>query len=184
MALETVLSRADTASLTVLFDKGLVGSSLTISDHRNDKHSLMGLVGPPGRDRHAMSATLDVLMEHGCQVNGESPGGYPIHKALGGKIMVLCQLLLDRGADPLQTDGEFGDTPLEKTARYGYRRLVQAMLQSLDQRSIPLEELGQKLDRAERMAEIGLESTIVEDDVRPLIRRFYWRKKYPCPLEH
>lgn len=101
-----------------------------------------------------------------------------------GKFIILCQLFLDRGADPLQTDREFSATPLAKAARYGNKRLVQAILQSLDQRSIPLEELGQKLDRAERMAEIGLESTIVEDDVRPLIRRFYWRKKYPCPLEH
>lgn len=50
---------------------------------------------------------------------------------------------------------------------------MRVMLKSLDQQSIPLEELQWKLAWAEDEAEKGQ-----QDDVRPLLRRFYWRKKY------
>jgi SOS response regulatory protein OraA/RecX len=52
------------------------------------------------------------------------------------------------------------------------------MLKSLAQRSISLEELQLKLAEAEFSAEIGQEECLAEDDVRPLLCRFYCRKKY------
>jgi len=75
-------------------------------------------------------------------------------------------------------EGEFGSTPLGEAARHGYGDLVRIMLKSLDQRSIPLEKLQRKLAEAELQAEICDERGLTEDDIRPLLRRFYWRKKY------
>lgn len=189
MTLELVLSRADIASLKVLFDRGLVEDSLVMSRRRvgDYKHSLLGLVDSPGvdKDRHAMSVTLDILMAHGCHISGQPSGGFPLFEAISqgfvslDENLVLCQLLLERGADPLQRYNQFHQTPLAKVANLGHRKLVQAMLHTLDQRKIPLEELLVELNRAELEAEYGLKGQIPpKKDVRPLLRRFYWRKKY------
>ncbi|CAG8900252.1 unnamed protein product [Penicillium egyptiacum] len=170
-ALHIILSQADTASLTLLFERGLVGNLMTI-----DRASLMGLVDSPSGDLGAMASTLDILMAHGINVEGESKS--PLHDIVSRKATNLSQLLLDRGADPLRSHGKFGTAPLGEAARHGNRNLVRIMLKSLDQRSISLEELQPKLAEAELWAEIGQEECSAEDDVRPLLRRFYWRKKY------
>lgn len=56
--------------------------------------------------------------------------------------------------------------------------LVRIMLKSLEQRSILLRELKAKLAEAEKQAELGQEEGLTADDMRPLLRRFYWRKRY------
>lgn len=56
--------------------------------------------------------------------------------------------------------------------------LVRIMLKSLEQRSILLRELKAKLAEAEKQAELGQEEGLTADDMLPLLRRFYWRKRY------
>jgi ankyrin repeat protein len=170
-ALRIILSRADTVSLTLLFERGLVGNLVTIDDE-----SVMGLVDSPSGDLGAMASTLDILLAYGINVEGESKS--PLHDIVSRKTTNLSQLLLDRGADPLRTRGKFGTTPLGEAARHGNKDLVRIMLKGLNQRSISLEELQLKLAEAEFSAEIGQEECLAEDDVRPLLRRFYCRKKY------
>lgn len=171
-ALRIILSRADTVSLTLLFEGGLVGNLTAI-----DNESLMVVVDSPNEDCDAMAATLDILIAHGIDVEGgkESPLYGVVFRE---RTTNFCQLLLDRGADPLRARGKFGTAPLGKAARHGYKNLLRIMLKILDRRNIPLEELQPKLAEAEWEAELGQEDVLVEHDVRPLLRRFYWRKKY------
>ncbi|KAJ5115998.1 hypothetical protein N7456_000346 [Penicillium angulare] len=176
-AFEYALYRSDTASLTLMFERGLVPSKLSIPWNLEIKHSLLGLVSSPNSDtdQHAMAATVDMLIAHGCQINGDPALGYPLNEALHERKMALCQLLLDKGANPLHKCGQSEGSPLANAVRKGYRKEVRAMLQILDRRNIPLEELREEL----QLAEQHFHSSIAWDDVRPLIRRFYWRKRYP-----
>lgn len=170
-ALRTILSRSDTSSLTLLFERGLIGNLITI-----DNKPLMGVVDSPSEDWDAVAATMDILLAHGIHVEG---GPYsPLHDIVDRKMSNSAQLLLDRGADPLQTHEKLGTTPLGEAAQRGSKILVRIMLKDLDQRSILLEELQAKLIKAELQAELGQKEGLAEDDVRPLLRRFYWRKKY------
>lgn len=93
-------------------------------------------------------------------------------------MLNLSQLLLDRGADPLRTHANLSTTPLGQVARRGSMNLVRMMLKSLDQRIVPLGELKEKLVEVGKQAELGQQERLAEDDVRPLLRRFYWQKKY------
>lgn len=171
-ALRIILPRADTASLTLLFERGLVGNLITIDDE-----SLIELVDSPSGDLSAMASTLDMLMAHGINVEGESRS--PLHDSIiYRKATNLSQLLLDRGADPIRTRGSYGTAPLGEAARHGNRDLMRIMLKSLEQRNISIEEMQPKLAEAEMWTQIAKEECLVEDDVRPLLRRFYWRKKY------
>lgn len=170
-ALYTILSRSDTSSLTLLLERGLIGNLTTI----DNKH-MMGVVDSPSEDWDAAAATLDTLIAYGIDVEG---GSYsPLHDVVHRKMLNLSQLLLDRGADPLRTHSKLGTTPLGQAARRGSMNLVRMMLKSLDQRIVPLGELKEKLVEAEKQAELGQQESLAEDDVRPLLRRFYWRKKY------
>lgn len=93
----------------------------------------------------------------------------------------VIESLLNRinvpGRSPIRKLEVFGDTPLTEASEAGNKKLVRMMLAKLDDRIIPLEKLRLELDRAEQMAERGLEK-FVKVDVRPLLRRFYWHKKY------
>ncbi|KAJ5192153.1 hypothetical protein N7449_008295 [Penicillium cf. viridicatum] len=170
-ALHTILSRSDTSSLTLLFERGLIGNLTTI-----DNKSLMGVVDSPREDWDAVAATLDTLIVHGIDVEGESYS--PLHDVVHMRMSNLSQLLLDRGADPLRTHTNLSTTPLGQAARKGSINLVRIMLKALERRIIPLGELKEKLVDAEKQAELGQQERLAEDDVRPLLRRFYWRKKY------
>lgn len=168
-ALHTILSRSDTSSLTILFERGLVGSLTTI-----DNKSLMGVVDSPSEDWDAVAATLDTLIVHGIDVEG---GSYsPLHD-VHTRMHNLSQLLLDRGADPLRTHTNLGITPLGQVARRGCISLVRMMLNALERRRVPFGELKEKLIEAEKQAELA-QQDYLSGDVLPLLRRFYWRKKY------
>lgn len=170
-ALRIILPRADIVSLALLFERGLVGNLITVGDT-----SLIGLVDSQNGDLGTMASTLDILIAYGNNVEGESKSS--LHDIVSKKTTNLSQLLLYRRADPLRTRGKFGTSPLGEAARYGNRNLVRMMLKSLDHRNISLEELQLELAEAELLAEIGQEECWAEDDVRPHLRRFYWRKKY------
>lgn len=172
-ALQIVLSKADYAALAFLFERNLVGDLVSIGDT-----SIMALVDSPDGDLAAMSATLDMLLAHGIRMEIEEQDKSPLHDLYFKQDKVdLFKLLLDRGADPLRKNGQYGDTPLTRASETGSKALVRIMLKSLDDRSVPLGKLQAELERAEHMAELGLES-IADVDVRPLLRRFYWRKRY------
>lgn len=154
-SLYIILSRADVASLSLLFERGLVGNLSTVR-----RQNLLGLVESPTGDSEAATATMDTLLAYGIKMDSgfQSPFYEVLLRKFGEDqsldIEVHFQLLLDRGADPLRSDGKYG-TPLGSVANYGCKRLVQIMLKSLDQRSIPLEELQRKLASAERGAVKG-----------------------------
>lgn len=170
-ALHTILSRSDTSSLGLLFERGLIGNLTTI-----ENKTLMGVVDSPSEDWDAVAATLDTLIAHGIDVEGESYS--PLHDVVDMRMSNLSQLLLDRGADPLRTHTTLGTTPLGQAARKGSINLVRIMLKALERRIVLLEELKEKLVEAEKQAELGQQERLAEDDVLPLLRRFYWRKKY------
>ncbi|KAJ5396247.1 uncharacterized protein N7487_010550 [Penicillium crustosum] len=176
MALYTVLSRSDTSSLTLLFERGLIGNLTTI-----DNKYLMAVVDSPSEDWDAVAATLDTLIAYGIDIEGASYS--PLHDVVHRKTSNLSQLLLDRGADPLRTHAQLGITPLGQAARRGSMNLVRMMLKALEQRIVPLGELKEKLVGAEKQAELGQQERLAEDDVRPLLRRFYWRKKFQDQAE-
>ncbi|KAJ5157602.1 uncharacterized protein N7482_008702 [Penicillium canariense] len=165
-ALRVILSRSDTASLTLLFERGLVGNLITVNN--ND---WITWVGSPSEDWCAVAATLDILMAHGVEVEVGSKS--PLIHFVLYKNANLVQLLLDRGAYPLRVCGNVSRSPLEEAAGEGYKTLVSVMLKSLDRQNIPLEKLQCRLVQAERLAELG-----EPDDIIPLLRRFYWRKRY------
>ncbi|KAJ5387441.1 hypothetical protein N7509_009982 [Penicillium cosmopolitanum] len=172
-ALRVVLSKADTASLALLFERQLIEGLVSIGDK-----SIMALVDSPSRDLAAMAATLDMLLAHGIKMQIEERDKSPLHDLnFHQDRLDLFKLLLDRGADPLRKDGKYGTTPLTRASETGSKELVRLMLETLDGHSIPLEKLKRELGRAEYMAELALER-FIEVDVRPLLRRFYWRKKY------
>lgn len=172
-ALRIVLSKADHATLALLFERKLIGNLVSIGNK-----SIMALVDSPDGDLAAMSATLDMLLAHGIRMEIEEQDKSPLHDLfLRQEKVELFKLLLNRGADPLRKKGQYGDTPLAQASKTGNKELVRIMLKSLDGRGVPFEKLHADLDRAKYMAELGLES--IEDvDVRPLLRRFYWRKRY------
>lgn len=170
-ALYTILSQSDNSSLTLLFERGLIGNLTTI-----DNKSLIGVVDSPSEDWDAMAATMDTLILHKIDVEG---GSYsPLHDVVHRKMSNPSQLLLDRGANPLRTHAQLGTTPLGQAARKGSNNLVRMMLKALEHRVVPLGELKENLVEAEKQAELGQQERSAEDDVRPLLRRFYWRKKY------
>jgi len=171
--LQIALSKADSAILSLLFERQLIGNLTLIHDT-----SILALVDSPSRDLAAMAVTLDMLLVQGIEMETREREKSPLHDlSLRHDRVVLFKLLLDRGADPLRKDGEYGDTPLTQASRTGSKELLRIMLKSLESRSIPLGKSQAELGRAEQMAESGLEKS-VEVDVRPLLRRFYWRKRY------
>ncbi|KAJ5378356.1 hypothetical protein N7509_011475 [Penicillium cosmopolitanum] len=172
-ALRIVLSKADHATLALLFERKLIGNLVSIGNT-----NIMALVDSPDGDLVAMSATLDMLLAHGIRIEIEEQDKSPLHDLfLRQEKVELFKLLLNRGADPLRKKGQYGDTLLAQASKTGNKELVRIMLKSLDGRSIPLGKLQAELARAKYMAELGLES-IADVDVRPLLRRFYWRKRY------
>lgn len=172
-ALRIVLSKADNATLALLFERKLIGDLVSIGDT-----SIMALVDSPRGDLAAIAATLDMLLAHGIKMEIQEQNKSPLHDLFLRKDRLdLFKLLLDRGADPLRKNGQYGDSPLAEASRIGSKELVRFMLKRLDDRNIPFGKLQAELERAEYMAEWGLE-TIAESDVRPLLRRFYWRKRY------
>lgn len=137
---------------------------------------MMGVVDSPSEDWDATAATLDTLIVYRIDIEG---GSYsPLYDVGHRKMLNLSQLLLDRGADPLRTHANLSTTPLGQVARRGSMNLVRMMLKSLDQRIVPFGELKEKLVEVGKQAELGQQERLAEDDVRPLLRRFYWRKKY------
>ncbi|KAJ5999892.1 hypothetical protein N7481_000301 [Penicillium waksmanii] len=177
-ALEIVLSKADTATLVLLLERQLVGNLVSI-----DEKCVMALVSKRNGDlpKTAIAATLDMLMEHSIAMEIKDLHKSPLHDLYAFHDRIdLFQLLLDRRADPLRKSGKSGkgDTPLVHVSETGSKELVRMMFKSLDTRNdIPLEKLKTELERAEYMATWGLEKR-AKTDVRPLLRRYYWRKKY------
>lgn len=170
-ALRTILSRVDTVSLKLLLDRELVGDLMTA----NNNH-LIATFNSLSGDSNAIANTLDMLIANGISIEAVGDFDSPLRDAVLRKRADLVQLLVDRGANPLRTK-RFGTSPLVEAARLGSKKLVRIMLQGLGQQDIPIDGLQSQLGEAERKAELGRDSGITEDDVRPLLSRFYWRKK-------
>ncbi|KAJ5090288.1 hypothetical protein N7532_008972 [Penicillium argentinense] len=171
-ALVTILSRSDTESLRLLFDRKLVGRLVVNGcGRREDRRCLLAHVDSPGENWGAADATLDMLIEHRVRLDGGNRP--PLCDLIKRESVMTAVLLLRRGADPLRDkdriEGGNDETPLERAARHGNKQLVRAMLDTVEWQDVDLHRLFSVLHKAYGTANFN---------VQPLLRRFIWRKRY------
>lgn len=175
-ATETLLAQADYVSLEILFERGLITDAIITS-----RRGLVNKVNRQGSNWDAVVATLDVLIMHGVNINGDDHS--PLHRIVGRGIRsyqmnsplrrkIFLKLLLDRGADPLVSCQSHG-SPLVTAAEHGERDLLKIMLDALALRSIALDKLQSVLTHAKVRAEKRGQYHII-----PVLRHFYWRRKF------
>ncbi|KAJ5246090.1 hypothetical protein N7468_001073 [Penicillium chermesinum] len=181
-AAEQVLAYPDPEALELLFERGIINSKSRTTRGR----SLLDTLASRGVEGVAITATLDILIKHGVDINGASDS--PLHRIVGRGMCayqqnspwrreVMLRRLLDRGADPLRRC-EIHGSPLETAAKDGEQGLLKIMLKTLSQRHVRLDELQPILSLAEKGAE-----DMRHYMIPPILRRFYWRRRREVELE-
>lgn len=175
-AAENIVSRSDFESLELFFQRGLITRPVTASGK-----GLIGLVDSKGAGFNSVAATLDLLLKHGADINGDlhppmlrmvTKGPRSFQPNSPGRRQTFLQLLLDRGADPLKKCKVHG-SPFLTAAINGEHALLKLMLNALSQRDISFDELQSTFRRAGRKAEENGHFQIPQ-----ILRRSYWRRKF------
>ncbi|KAK1148494.1 hypothetical protein N8T08_009499 [Aspergillus melleus] len=176
MALDSALFRADVALVNLFCEAGFLGD-LVMSPYENIFGSIMSV----RRDFEAAATIMDVLLAQGFEIRNDLEyvrkeirhGGY------FGEHSGWCamyQMLFDRGANPLAGSGP--ETELSFMAQIGDKKVVQMMLETLDQLRMEQGDLQQKLAFAQEQAREANHLDIVR-----ALDRAYWRTVYPIPKE-
>lgn len=104
----------------------------------------------PSNDKNALE-TIDVLLKYGVDINSRSPDGSTVLGYWLQKPVRDAVFLVSRGADPLLVDRD--ELLLATAARALPVQDLKPVLQSIDVRSVPRDELRQKIARSLFVAE-------------------------------
>lgn len=152
LALMSATKGANTKLINLLYARGLV-FDISVVYRRN----LLGCITCPSPDIEQVASTLDTLLAHGVDITaGDGPLFHVLdrksrckvpdmdHTCDDNEIEQYVSLLLDRGADPLQSRRRSETFPLSAAAHQN-KSLVNLMLKALDGRKLCLEQLREKL---------------------------------------
>lgn len=125
---------ASAVALLLAQDRTLATAAVTTEDWRRSdigtQHALPMRCGATPLHLAATyghTALIDPLLTCGAEIDAESPGGTPLHRAVIGKDAVMVGLLVRRGAD-LNAVTTPGMTPLERAVILGQREIATILL--------------------------------------------------------
>ncbi|KAJ5694942.1 hypothetical protein N7536_005354 [Penicillium majusculum] len=123
------------------------------------KHDRWDLDVTETRDGHAYSDSLFMTRRSLHNANTWSDGSLPRRMVRFRRESLSAQ----------------GDDPFLACMRRGDKAVLKLMIDAIDRKRIPLEELKERLDRAR------IEATENENlHLLPILEDYYWAKRYPC----
>ncbi|CAI7662755.1 unnamed protein product [Penicillium pancosmium] len=180
LALVEAIKRTNTEVINRLYARGLVFDISVVY-----RTNLLGYIKCPSPDVGKVISTLDTLLAHGVDITAadgplfnvlDRTGNCKItdidHNCDNNEVEQYVSLLLDRGADPLQSRRRSEATPLSAAAIWN-KAIVHLMLKALDDRGICLQQFGRKILYAQAQAILSDNAGVI-----PLLRRAYFQKKY------
>lgn len=132
----------------------------------------------------ATAEIAGLLLDHGADVDSLFIFSWKLLFKSINKNESAIQFLLERGADPFPRDWGNSDSPLAHAAREGSVNVVKYLLDAIDRRNIPVDDIrGELFSAKSKAADFYTGSEGECRDylfIERLIEHYYWRRKYPC----
>lgn len=142
------------------------------------------------RDKTLAEEMVDLLLSTGVHIDmlncaGRTPLLLSLFRPGDWCYSHAVEIFLARGSHPLFISAE-GDCPLTIAARYGNFEAVRALIEEIDARGIPFEDFEGQVYRAVEDAtnsdgvDVNMEGK--KSSTLKLLRREYWRRRYPVAV--